>query len=94
MRGGGAGTTWSGRWGHPGCAKWAAREDDEARGGGGRGGVVWGAVGAAGRPRRLGMTSRGGCTDRGGEVRGGAGEEEGGRGRRRRRTRADWATSI
>jgi len=34
------------------------------------------------------MTSRGGCTDRGGEVRGGAGEEEGGRGRRRRRTRA------
>ena len=28
------------------------------------------------------------------EMRGGAGEEEGGRGRRRRRTRAGWATSI
>ena len=28
------------------------------------------------------------------EVRGGTGEEEGGRGRRRRRTRAGWATSI
>jgi len=40
------------------------------------------------------MTLRGGYTDRGGEVRGGAGEEEGGRGRRRQRTRAGWATSI
>jgi len=48
VRGGGAGTTWSGRRGQPGCAKRAAREDDEARGGGGRGGVVGGRWGQPG----------------------------------------------
>jgi len=44
----GAGTKWSGRRGQPGCAKRAAREDDEARGGGGRGGVVGGRWGQPG----------------------------------------------
>ena len=48
VRGGGAGTTWSGRRGQPGCAKRAAREDGEARGGGGRGGVVGGRWGQPG----------------------------------------------
>ena len=81
---------WSGRRGQPGCAKLAAREDDEARGGGGRGGVVGGGGGsraAATAGDDLEGRLHGPCGEDA-EVRGGAGEEEGGRGRRRRRTRA------
>ena len=81
VRGGGAGTTWSGRRGQPGCAKRAARARTRRRAAA-EAGAAWSGGGGGSRAAAtagddLEGRLHGPCIEDA-EVRGGAGEEEGG----------------